>query len=157
MRRKAGTGVGTLYFTLMLLTVGLLLLIIGMAFSSAHTAYNALSSAAQEAAWSGQAQIKITSVNNGGNQGYFDAGLVNGEVSAAVQQTWQANIQSMALTHVFSNLKAADVIQNNQVLVTASGDFPVPFLTQALGMVFNGKYAQAFTIPMQVTAQGAST
>lgn len=146
-----------LYKGLVWVTVGLLLMIMLMTFGAAIVGYRALRVAAEAAAWSGQTALHQEVTSATGNQGYFLTSLkqTSDPVQAANTQ-WQTSASEMHLSTMFSNLQESASVSNNQVTVTASGVFHVPWLDTASRVLFRGQWAVTFQVPMQVTVVGAS-
>ena len=154
--RSAGSGIGTIYYTLAWVTVGLLLLLMLYTFGSAHTVYSALSSAAQEAAWSGQAQFEKVG-QDGAGRGYFRTRweMNTGAVQQAAEAAWRANVANLKLDRVFSNLRMEVSAVGTSVTVVATAEYRPPWLTKALSKVFGGQFSETVVIPMRVTATGS--
>ncbi|WP_029422087.1 hypothetical protein [Alicyclobacillus macrosporangiidus] len=148
---------GEIYKGLVWVTIGLLLTVMLMTFGATHTAYRQLRSAAEAAAWSGQTAIHHEPAATTGNQGYF---LVTPKQTsdpvAAAQAQWQQSVQQLHLSSMFSDLNETTTVQNNQVTVTASGVFHVPWLDTASRALFGGQYAVTFQVPMRVSVTGSS-
>ncbi|WP_029423527.1 hypothetical protein [Alicyclobacillus macrosporangiidus] len=146
-----------LYKGLVWVTIGLLLMVMLMTFGSAHAGYRHLRAAAEAAAWSGQTVIHREAISTTGNQGYFLAApQQTSDPVAAAQAQWQKSVQQLHLSSMFSNLNETTTVQNNQVTVTASGMFHVPWLDTASRALFGGQYAVTFQVPMRVSVTGSS-
>jgi archaellum component FlaF (FlaF/FlaG flagellin family) len=147
----------SLYRGLVWVTVGLFLMVILMTFGATHAAYQQLRAAAEAAAWSGQSVIRHEPSATSGHQGYFAVSLQQtSDPVQAAQAQWQKSVQQLHLTSMFSNLNFSATVQGNQVTVTATGTFHVPWLDTASRVLFAGQYPVTFEVPMKVTVVGAS-
>ncbi|MBX5437594.1 MAG: hypothetical protein IRZ33_10315 [Alicyclobacillaceae bacterium] len=128
-----------------------------MSFGAAGAGYEELQNAAQTAAWAGQEVLRREPAAASGNSGYFGVSLQQaGDAAQAAARAWASDVQALGMDRVFSDLNEQATVQNNQVTVTATGTFHVPWLDAASRALFGGAYAVTFQVPMRVVVTGAS-
>ncbi|AEJ44303.1 hypothetical protein [Alicyclobacillus acidocaldarius] len=149
--------VAELFKGLVYTTIGLLLFTVMMTFGATVAGYFELRAAAEAAAWSAQSQIQQEVVNSSGVQGYFTTTLQTvGDPVQAAQQQFEASAQSEHLSNLFDNLQENAIVNNEEVTVTVSGTFHVPWIQEATQAIFGGAFTTDFQVPMTVSVTGGS-
>ncbi|MHB1702219.1 MAG: hypothetical protein ACYCSN_19210 [Acidobacteriaceae bacterium] len=139
--------------TLVVVTLGSVLLLVLLWVGSAMAGYQALQNAATSASFAGQGQVgqtpQSTQSSISGATGYGAGALAQTSVAAAAQSIWNQEVQNLKLNQNFTNLVMTVALQNGQVIVTATGDYQPNFL-QNISRVYPAFPAPAIT--MAVTA-----
>lgn len=133
--------------SLVVVTLGSILLLVLLWVGSTMAGYQALQNAATSASFAGQGQVVQAPTSGAG--GYGSGVLAPTSVVAAAQSIWNQEVQNLKLDQNFTNLSVSVALQHGQVVVTASGDYQPNFL-QNISRVYPAFPAPA--IAMAVTA-----
>lgn|GEM_PF-3168111 len=134
--------------SLVVVTLGSVLLLVLLWVGSAMAGYQALQNAATSASFAGQGQVVQASTS--GTGGYGSGVLTPTSVVSVAQSIWNQEVQNLKLNQNFTNLTIQVALQNGQVVVTASGDYQPNFL-QNISRVY-----PAFPAPAIAMAVAAS-
>ena len=139
--------------SLVVVTLGSVLLLVLLWVGSAMVGYQALQNAATSASFAGQGQVsqapQAAQSGVSGVAGYGAGVLAQTSVVSTAQGIWNQEVQNLKLNQYFANLAMTVTLQNGQVIVTATGDYQPNFL-QNISRVYPSFPAPA--IAMTVTA-----
>ena len=144
--------VASLIQTLFIIMAGLTMLVLAVWFSSAETAYNALSNAARSAAFAGQTQVTLSQPSGNDGVGTNASFVTNSTQAIANAQTlWNTAVQNLNMSGQFTNLNANITVQGNDVVVVATGTY-TPNWFDGLFKAFPAmEPSGGIGIPMKVT------
>ena len=112
--------------SLVVVTLGSVLILILLWVGSTMAGYQALQNAADSASYAGQGQAVQASTS--GVAGYGTGALTPSSVVSDAESIWEQEVQNLKLTQTFTNLTVSIALQNGQVIVTATGDYQPNFL-----------------------------